>query len=206
MLGWNANGEALIAPAVARNRDAILEVLRRVVPEDGLVLELASGSGEHAIYFARNLSHLTWQPSDPSEQALASIAAHRREAGLPNLLPPIALDATWPTWPIDHADAVVAINMIHIAPWQATEGLMAEAARILPHGGPLYLYGPYKENDLQTAESNSAFDEDLRRRNPTWGVRNVEDVSRAASRNGLRLVERIAMPANNLSLVFQRST
>jgi hypothetical protein len=195
---------ALTSPSVARNRDPILSVLRRVLPHAGTVLEIASGTGEHAAYFAAALPHLTWQPTDQDGQSLNSIAAHRTATDLPNLLKPLRLDAASPDWPVTRADAVVAINMVHISPWRATQGLMAGAGRILPRGGVLYLYGAYKENGAHTAPSNEAFDQDLRRRNPEWGVRNLEEVADLASAHGLELAERLSMPANNLSLVFRR--
>jgi len=194
--------DALTSPAVARNRAPILDVLRRVLPEHGLVLEIASGSGEHAAYFAAALPHLTWQPTDPDTAALASIAAYRAAARLPNLLPPLALDAAASDWLVKQADAIVAINMIHIAPWAAAEGLMAGAARLLVP--VLYLYGPFREHGRHTAPSNAAFDESLRARNREWGVRDLDEVAALASRHGLALEERIAMPANNLSVVFRR--
>jgi SAM-dependent methyltransferase len=165
--------EALTSPSVARNRDPILSVLRRVLPPTGQVLEIASGTGEHAVHFAAALPYLTWQPTDREEQALRSIAAHWAAAGLPNLLAPLVLDAAAPEWPVERADAIVAINMVHISPWRATQGLMAGAGRILPPGGVLYLYGAYKENGANTAPSNEAFVLDLRRRNPEWGVRDL---------------------------------
>lgn len=196
MLGWDAEGAALVAPAAARN-------LRRVLPRAGLVLEIASGSGEHAVHFARAFPALQWQPSDLDPVALGSIAAHARAAGLENLLPPVVLDASAPHWPIQRADAVVAVNMIHIAPWSATEGLIAGAARVLPPGGVLFLYGPFKVDGVHTSPSNASFDADLRRLDRRWGLRDVDAVARAASTHGLQLVERVAMPANNLSLVFR---
>jgi SAM-dependent methyltransferase len=196
--------EALTSPSVARNRDPILAVLRRVLPPAGIVLEIASGTGEHAVHFAAALPHLMWQPTDRDEQALKSIAAYREASSLPNLLAPLVLDASASAWPIERADAVVAINMIHISPWRATQGLMAGAGRALLPGGVLYLYGAYREKGVHTAPSNGAFDLDLRRRNPEWGVRDVEEVTSLASVHGLKLAERVPMPANNLSLVFQR--
>src|SRR4051812_33162618 len=147
-------GNALSAPAVARNREPILAVLRTVLPDAGTVLEIASGTGEHAAHFAAALPHLIWQPTDPDARALRSIAARAAAAGLANLRPALALDACAPDWPILRADAVVAINMIHIAPWRATEGLIAGAARLLPPGAPLYLYGPFREQGRHTAPSN----------------------------------------------------
>jgi SAM-dependent methyltransferase len=202
---------AVIAPAVARNREPILAVLRRVVPspslpERGLVLEIASGSGEHAIHFAAALPHLTWQPTDPDPEARESIAAYRAAAQLPNLLAPLALDAAASRWPVTQADVIVAINMIHIAPWAAAEGLMAGAERLLPAGGVLFLYGPFRECGQHTAPSNAAFDESLRARNREWGVRDLDEVVALASQHGLALEERVAMPANNLSVVFRRRT
>jgi SAM-dependent methyltransferase len=197
-------GAALTSPSAARNRDPILAVLQRILPHAGTVLEIASGTGEHAVHFAAALPHLTWQPTDQDEQALSSIAAHRIASGLPNLLPPLRLDAAAPDWPVERADAVVAINMVHISPWRATQGLIAGAGRVLPPGGVLYLYGAYKENGAHTALSNEAFDQDLRRRNPEWGVRDLDEVTELARTQGLDLAERIAMPANNLSLVFRR--
>jgi hypothetical protein len=200
---------ALTAPAVARNREPILAVLRRVVPlpilpARGLLLEIASGSGEHAIYFAAALPHLTGQPSDPDPDARESIAAYRAAMALPNVLPPLILDAAASNWPVTQADVIVAINMIHIAPWAATEGLMAGAERLLPVGGVLFLYGPFREHGRHTAPSNAAFDESLRARNREWGVRDLDEVAALASQHGLALEERVAMPANNLSVVFRR--
>lgn len=196
--------QTLTSPSVARNRDPILTVLRRILPQTGTILEIASGTGEHAVYFAAALPHLTWQPTDQDEQALNSIAAHRAASGLSNLLPPLRLDAASSDWPVTQADAVVAINMVHISPWQATQGLMAGAGRMLLPGGVLYLYGAYKENGAHTAPSNEAFDQDLRRRNPEWGVRDLEEVVNLATAHGLALAECIPMPANNFSLVFRR--
>ena len=205
MTTTSSSQDALASPSVARNREPILAVLHRLLLPAGTVLEIASGTGEHAMYFAASLPHLTWQPSDRDEQALRSIAAHRANSGLPNLLAPLSLDAAAPEWPVGRADAVVAINMVHISPWRATQGLMAGAGRVLPRGGVLYLYGAYKENGTHTAPSNEAFDADLRRRNPEWGIRDLEAVAELAAGYGLTLVERIPMPANNLSLVFRRS-
>ncbi|MBX9760403.1 MAG: DUF938 domain-containing protein [Beijerinckiaceae bacterium] len=195
---------ARFSPAVARNRDPILAVLRRVLPAQGMVLEIASGSGEHAAYFAAALPHLFWQPADIDPDALASISAHRAAAEAPNLLHPIKLDAAAPDWPATRADAIVSINMIHIAPWAATAGLMAGAARLLAEGGVLYLYGPFIEDGRHTSQSNASFDSSLRARDPEWGVRDTADVRNLAERSGFDFVERVAMPANNLSLVFRR--
>lgn len=192
------------APATERNRGPILDLLSRVLPPAGIVLEIASGTGEHAVFFGRHLPHLTWQPTDLDAAARASIVAWTAEAGLANVCPPLALDASQPNWPIDRADAVLAINMIHIAPWAAAIGLLGGAARLLAAGAPLVLYGPYKRNDEHTAASNEAFDQNLRRQNPTWGVRNLETVVEAADAAGLALAEIAPMPANNLCLVFRR--
>jgi SAM-dependent methyltransferase len=196
--------DALSAPATARNRDAILTILKRTLPAKGTVLEIASGTGEHAAYFAQALPNLTWQPTDPDERARKSITAHRERANLPNLLPPLELDASKETWPLARVDAIVAINMIHIAPWTAAQGLMAGAERLMLPGGVLYLYGPYKEGGQHTAPSNALFDADLTARNPEWGVRNLDDVRALASQHKLDFVERASMPANNLSVVFRK--
>jgi SAM-dependent methyltransferase len=190
------------APATARNREPILAVLSRFLPRSGLVLEVSSGTGEHAAFFAAALPQLTWQPTDRDERALLSIAAHRDSAGLGNLLPPVVLDAASADWPVARADAIVCINMIHIAPWSACAGLMAGAARTLPAGGALFLYGPYKESGVHSAESNHRFDLDLRSRNPAWGVRDLEDVVGLAAGHGLRHVETVPMPANNRCVLF----
>jgi hypothetical protein len=191
------------APATARNRDAILAVLREVLPLSGRVIEIASGTGEHAVHFAGALPDLIWQASDPDPGALASIAAWRTEAGLANLAPPIALDAA-SDWPDLTAEAVVCINMIHISPWAATEGLMAGAARALDSGRPLVLYGPYRRHDRALEPSNAAFDEDLKRRNPEWGLRSVETVRACALDHDLAFDQLVEMPANNLMLVFRK--
>ncbi len=195
----------LFAPATQRNRQPILDVLSRVLPGSGRVLEVASGSGEHALWFAQHLRPLIWQPSDPDPACRRSIAAHAAHAGLATIEAPLDLDAAAARWPIETADAVVCINMTHIAPWEATEGLVAGAARILPYEGPLYLYGPYKRGGHHTAPSNVAFDASLRGHNPDWGLRNVEDLAELAATQGLVLREVVEMPANNLSLVFERT-
>lgn len=192
------------SPSTARNRDPILAVLRRVLPPRGLVLEIASGTGEHAVHFAGSLPARTWQPSDVDPDARVSIAAWRDQAALPNLRPVLALDVTAEPWPVAHVDAIVCINMIHIAPWAATEALLSGAGRHLSAGGVLFLYGPFRRDGRHTAPSNAAFDDDLRRRDPAWGVRDLEEVAALARRNGLDLKEIVAMPANNLSVVFKR--
>ncbi len=194
----------LYRPHVARNRDPILDVLRRVLPPRGTVLEIASGSGEHAAYFAKELPSLIWQPTDPDTRALSSIAAHRADAGTANLLAPLQLDVTSAQWPVERADAVMCNNMIHISPWAATEGLMAGAGRILPAGGVLYLYGPYKVGGRHTAPSNEEFDTYLRNQNAAWGIRDLDEVTALAKRHNFALVETVQMPANNLSVIFRR--
>ncbi|UKK85623.1 class I SAM-dependent methyltransferase [Sphingopyxis sp. BSN-002] len=193
------------APATLRNRDAIAEVLADWLPPSGTVLEIASGSGEHAVHFAAAFPRLIWQPSDPDRDALISIAAWSGEAGLANIAPPLALDASAADWPPVAADAVLCVNMVHISPWAATTGLFAGAVRLLPAGAPLILYGPYVEADVATAESNIAFDASLRARNPEWGLRDTRDVVAAAAEAGFAFTERRAMPANNLMLLFRKA-
>jgi hypothetical protein len=196
---------ARVSAATARNRDPILEVLKPRLPGSGVVLEIAAGAGEHAVHAAAALPHLWWRPTDADPEALASIAAWRAQAGLANLLAPLRLDAGDPdAWPTDAIVAVVNINMIHISPWAATRGLMRGAGRLLPSGAGLFVYGPFIEHDIETAPSNLAFDISLRSRNPAWGVRRLDDVTALAARRGLALSERIAMPANNLTLVFRK--
>jgi SAM-dependent methyltransferase len=189
---------------VARNRGPILDVLRRVLPARGKVLEIASGSGEHAAFFANGLPPVSWQPTDVDASALASIAAFRADAGAANLLAPLRLDVTSPQWPVARADAIVCNNMIHIAPWAVTEGLMAGAGRTLPAGGVLYLYGPYRIDGRQTAPTNREFDAWLRGQNAAWGIRDLGEVTELAARHGFALAETVPMPANNLSVIFRR--
>ncbi|WP_414712980.1 DUF938 domain-containing protein [Sphingopyxis sp.] len=193
------------APATLRNRDAIAAVLADWLPAAGTVIEVASGSGEHVIHFAAAFPHLDWQPSDPDPAGLASIVAWRADAWLANVAPPIALDASASDWPVDRADAVLCINMIHISPWEATLGLFAGAARLLASGAPLILYGPYTEPDVPTAASNLDFDANLRARDPAWGLRDTDRVKSVARDAGLAFAERRAMPANNLMLLFRRT-
>ncbi|MBK9034498.1 MAG: DUF938 domain-containing protein [Myxococcales bacterium] len=190
------------SPSVARNRAPILEVLRRALPPSGVVLEIASGTGEHAVHFAGALPALTWQPTDADPAARASIAAWREDAALPNLRAPLPLDVTGP-WPLATADAVVCINMIHISPWAATEALFAGAARVLAAGAPLVTYGPYRFGGV-TAPSNLDFDASLRARDPRWGVRDVDDLDACAATCGLARIETVALPANNHALVWRR--
>ena len=198
--------DRLKAPAAARNRDPILNVLRGVLPEAGTVLEVASGSGEHVLHFAAHLPKLTFCPSDPSPEARRSIAAWIEASGAANIRPPLALDAAAPHWPLESADAILCINMIHISPWAATQGLFAGAGALLPPGAPLYLYGPYKRHGAHTAESNAAFDASLRAQNAEWGVRDLEAVAACAASAGFEAPLVVAMPANNLSVIFRRKT
>jgi SAM-dependent methyltransferase len=196
------------APATERNRQPILDVLRRVLPATGTVLEIASGTGEHAAYLAPRLPDLLWQPTDADPDALASIEAWRRHTAAPNLRPAIALDAATPPWPLPTGLAPAAIfnaNMIHIAPWAAALGLFAEAGRLLAPGAPLVLYGPFRVGGEHTAPSNAAFDESLRAREPAWGVRDRLVVAEVAARHALMLAEIVDMPANNLTLVFRKA-
>jgi SAM-dependent methyltransferase len=193
------------APSAARNRDPIWAVLRPELPASGLVLEVASGSGEHTVHFARRAGpQVVFQPSDPDAPARASIDAWTATSGLSNILPALALDAAADAWPIARADVVACINMIHIAPWASTVGLVRGAARVLPPGGLLFLYGPYRRGGSHTAPSNAAFDADLRRRNPAWGVRDLEAVADLASAAGFTPPVIAEMPANNLCLLFRR--
>lgn len=207
------------APATQRNRESILEVLLQVLPPTGTVLEVSSGTGEHAVFLAPRLHPLKWIPSDPNPVAQASIAAWRRQCPAENLYPLIALDARAPVWEVEQDElpeplqgidfkrnpivAIVNINMIHIAPWSACLGLMAGARRILPLGGILYLYGPFKQGGKHTALSNAEFDQSLRVQNPEWGVRDLDEVVAVAQAQQLSLVKTYAMPANNLSVIFQ---
>jgi hypothetical protein len=194
------------APAAARNRDPIAAVLAEELPPAGVVLEVASGTGEHAVHFARLFPTLEWRPSDPDPAARASIDAWRAEAGLPNLHPPLALDAAAADWSLSAADAVLCINMVHISPSESAEGLLAGAARLLPEGSPLVLYGPWLEAGVQPAPSNLAFDADLRARNPHWGLRRREWFDDLARRAGFEPGRRVEMPANNLMLVYRRAS
>jgi len=197
------NDARQFAPATQRNREPILVVLQKELPASGLVLEIASGTGEHAMHFSQGLPGLSWQPSDPSAGARASIAAWREAEGSTNLLAPIALDAA-AQWPVEAADAIVCINMTHISPWEATEGLMRGAGRILPPGGPLYLYGPYLRSGYRLEPSNAAFDESLKSRDPCWGLRELDAVTELAAAHDLDLARVLDMPANNLSVIFRK--
>lgn len=199
-----ALGQRRSAPAALRNREAIADVLDEWLPETGLVLEIASGTGEHAVYFAQRFRELEWQPSDVHGGALASIAAWREAAGLTNLRPPLVIDAASRDWPVERAHAVLSINMVHISPWASAIGLLDGAARLLRSGAPLILYGPWLSDNVPTAVSNLAFDADLKRRDAAWGLRRVEDFAAAAESRGLLLQETRQMPANNMMLLLHR--
>jgi SAM-dependent methyltransferase len=196
-----SEGARRSAPAALRNREPIAEVLGEWLPERGTVLEIASGTGEHAVYFAERFPQLEWQPSDLHPDALESIRAWR--AGKPNVREPVMLDAASDDWPVDRADAVLSINMVHISPWASALGLIEGAARVLPPGGPLILYGPWLQGDVPATQSNLDFDADLKRRDPDWGLRLVEDFSKAAAGRAFSLEETRAMPANNLMLLLR---
>jgi hypothetical protein len=193
------------APAALRNRQPIADVLAEWLPARGLVLEIASGTGEHAACFAERFPDLEWQPSDADKDALASIAAWREEFRLRNLRPPLVIDASIADWPIDYADALLSINMVHISPWAAALGLLDGASRLLRAGTPLILYGPWLKEDVATAPSNLVFDADLKRRNGSWGLRGVEDFTAAATERGFTAEQFRAMPANNMMLLFRRA-
>lgn len=192
------------APAAERNREPILAVLREVLPSSGVVLEIASGTGQHVIHFAAALPQLDWQPSDPDADSRASIAAWTAHAGLANIHAPLELDVERTPWGIDGAQAVLCVNMIHISPWTATQALFDGADRLLDRDGVLYLYGPYRRHGAHTSPSNDAFDQQLRGRNPAWGVRDMESVVALGEAHGFACGEPVAMPANNFSLVFMK--
>jgi hypothetical protein len=199
------------APATQRNREPILEVLQRTLPSTGTILEIASGTGEHAVFFAPQLPGRKWLPTDINYLSLVSISAWLKHSPSDNIYPPILLDVCANIWSIeqekqylDEITAIVSINMIHIAPWAACLGLMAGAGRILPENGILYLYGPFKQNGQHTAPSNAAFDEWLKSQNPEWGVRDLEEVIAVAKMQNLHWCETVSMPANNLSVIFQK--
>jgi hypothetical protein len=196
--------QRLTAPAAERNAAPILEVLRGALPASGTVLEIASGTGQHAVHFAAALPGLIWQPSDADPRARASISAWRTHTGLANLREPLDLDVRREPWPIDEVNAIVCINMIHIAPWEAAQALMKGAGARVAAGGALVLYGPYRRGGAHTAPSNEAFDADLRARDPSWGVRDMEAVEALAEAQGFICEARVAMPANNFSVVFRK--
>jgi hypothetical protein len=194
----------LSSPAALRNRDLILDAIREHLPRQGLILEIASGSGQHCVRFGEALPGHVIQPSDPDPRARASIDAWIAASGVTNVRAAIALDASARVWPLAEADAILCFNMIHIAPWAATLGLLAGAARLLQQAAPLILYGPCKRGGMHTSDSNAAFDRDLRKENPDWGVRDFETVEAAAIAEGFRLAAVTQMPANNLALVFTK--
>ncbi|MGZ2411516.1 uncharacterized protein DUF938 [Sphingomonas sp. F9_3S_D5_B_2] len=197
-------GERRSAPAALRNREHIGQVLREWLPSSGLVLEIASGSGEHVIHFAETFPSLEWQPSDVHPDALASIGAWRSLSGLTNVRPPVRIDAAASDWCIRSADAVLSINMVHISPWQSALGLIGGASRLLSAGAPLILYGPWLQSGVEAAPSNRAFDADLRRRDAAWGLRLVQDFADAAE-PWFEIASIREMPANNLMLLFRRT-
>lgn len=192
-------------PATARNREPILTLLKEELPPDGSVFEVASGSGEHAAYFAPRLPGIRWQPSDADPVLVESIAAWREDGAATGLLAPVRFDVSRDDWPVAEADAVVAINLIHIAPWSVTEALFSGARDVLGEGGLVFLYGPYRRNGQHTAPSNAEFDASLKSRDPAWGVRDLDEVAAVASIHGFRLVRVVPMPANNLSVMFRRA-
>lgn len=191
------------SPASERNKDPILDVLRGVVPAQGRVLELSAGSGQHTVYFAAAFPGVSWQPTDVDEVALLSVAAHRDEAGLANVLEPRPLDVTSGDWGVDPVDVVLSINMIHITPWACSEGLFAGAARVLVPGGALVTYGPYNVDGAFTSESNARFDGSLRSRDPRWGIRDLADLLGLAEAAGFTREQVVAMPANNMTVVYR---
>ena len=194
------------APSTERNRQPILEVLTRVLPPRGLVLEIGSGTGQHVAHFAKALPGLVFQPSEMDLERHPSIEAWTAAGKLSNVMPPLAIDVTKRPWPVSAADAVVCINVIHISPWEATRGLMAGASSILPDAGVLVTYGPYMRGGAHTSQSNRAFDASLRARNPLWDVRDIDRLVEVAGHEGLALVETVPMPANNLTLVWRKVT
>jgi len=200
-----ASGMRRSAPAALRNREPIAEVLREWLPDSGLVLEIASGTGEHVVHFAECFPNLEWQPSDIHADALTSIEAWRRESRLANVRKALALDASAPDWPLDRADAILSINMVHISPWSSALGLLAGAERLLDPEAPLILYGPWLKDDIETVPSNLDFDADLKRRDPAWALRRVEDFARAANPHGFTLEDIRRMPANNLMMLWSKT-
>ena len=194
-----------VAPAAERNKGPILEVLQRVLPPRGLVLEIGSGTGQHVVHFAKALSQLSWQPSDPDAENRQSIALWSRVEELGNVRAPLALDVRERPWPIDAADAIVCINVVHVSPWAATLALFDGVREVLPSEGVLFLYGPYRRGGRHTAPSNEKFDADLRAHNPEWGLRDIDELAEVADRVGFALAEIVDMPANNFSLVFRKT-
>jgi hypothetical protein len=205
---WYAEGEPAMterhAPATLRNRDAIVAVLKDILPASGLVLEVASGSGEHIVYFGPKFPDLIFQPSDPDPGALRSIAAWTRREAVQNVLPPLQLDAQAAHWTIPKPAAILCINMVHISPWESSIGLFEKAAKLLDPGAPLYLYGPYLRADVETAPSNLAFERSLKSRDLRWGLRDVADMDALATHTGFNRESLTEMPANNISLVYRK--
>ena len=197
-------GDRFASPSAERNKDPISGILKDVLPREGLVLEIGSGTGQHVVHFGRVMPHLTWQPSECDASSLRSIAHWMAEADLQNVRSPLLLDVMEQPWPISSAAAVVSLNMIHIAPWSATEALIRGAQHVLRERGLLFLYGPFRRDGRHTADSNEAFDRSLRLRNPAWGVRDLEEVTRIASAHGFGTPAIHEMPANNLSIVFAK--
>ena len=203
-----ADVQRLFSPSAARNRDPILDALQSILPPQGSMLEIASGTGEHVVHFARGLPGWRFQPTEFDEASRQSVRAWIAHEGLANIAAPVTLDASAGVWPVESAgpvDAVLSLNMIHIAPWAAAQGLFRGAGRVLKPGGLLLLYGPFQEDGVHNAPSNAAFDESLRARDPAWGVRDIRDLQALANDNGLTLRERQAMPANNQILVFVKA-
>ncbi len=200
-----APGEQRHAPATMRNRDAIVEVLRNILPDTGTVLEIASGTGEHAVYFGKAFPDLTFQPSDPDPACCQSIAAWTKRETVPNILPPKQLDAQAAQWAVPKLSALLCINMVHISPWESSIGLMEKAGRLLDLRAPLYLYGPYLRDGVETAPGNLAFERSLKSRDLRWGLRDVADMDALAARNGFVRESLIEMPANNISLVYRKT-
>jgi len=200
-----SNPEPRHAPATMRNRDAIVAVLRDVLPSTGRILEVASGTGEHAVYFGQQFPDLSFQPSDPDPANLESITAWTNRENVSNVLSPLPLNALTSDWDIDQPAAILCINMIHIAPWEATIGLFNNAAELLRPSAPLYLYGPYFRKGVETAQGNLDFERSLKSRNLQWGIRDVADIDALAAQSGFKRQNLIEMPANNISLIYHRS-
>mgnify|MGYP002725656853 CR=1 FL=1 len=198
------NPERRYSAASERNRAPILAVLKRVLSGTGLMLEIGAGSGQHAAYFAPHFPEMQWQPTEPDPEGRASIEAWAAETGAPNMLQSMDLDVTQTSWPVDRADAMFSANMIHIAPWPCCLGLMAGAGRVLSDGGVLCLYGPFMVGGKHTAPSNAEFDQSLKSQDPAWGIRDLDEVTATAEKEGLRRTEIVDMPANNMMLVFHR--
>jgi SAM-dependent methyltransferase len=198
------NGRWFTASA-ERNKGPILAVLERTLPRAGLVLEIGSGTGQHVAHFAKALPALTWQPSDPDAAFRESVAEWIARERLENVRAPVDLDVLKRPWSVAGADAIVCINMIHVAPWAATEALLAGARDVLTPGGVLFLYGPYRRFGRHTAPSNEAFDAQLRAHDPAWGVRDLEAVAELAGAAGFELADVVEMPANNFGVIFRKS-